>query len=45
MKISQDVRDYAQAKGIADEKEALALGMQEKSKQFIEEGADIYRKV
>ncbi|WP_411725302.1 phosphomethylpyrimidine synthase ThiC [Methyloglobulus sp.] len=45
MKISQDVRDYAQAKGIKDEKEALALGMVEKSKQFIEEGADIYHKV
>ncbi len=45
MKISQDVRDYAQAKGIADEKEALAAGMVEKSKQFLEEGADLYHKV
>ena len=45
MKITQDVREYAQAKGIADEKEALALGMREKSKQFLEEGADIYHKV
>jgi phosphomethylpyrimidine synthase len=45
MKISQDVRDYAQAKGIADEKEALETGMAEKSKQFLEEGADIYHKV
>ncbi|HEY8034105.1 MAG TPA: phosphomethylpyrimidine synthase ThiC [Methylobacter sp.] len=44
MKISQDVRDYATAKGIADE-EALKLGMDEKSKQFLEEGADIYHKV
>jgi phosphomethylpyrimidine synthase len=44
MKISQDVRDYAQAKGIEDEKEALALGLVEKSKQFIEEGAEIYHK-
>lgn len=45
MKISQDVRDYATAKGIKDEKEALAAGMVEKSKQFLEEGADIYHKV
>ena len=45
MKISQDVRDYAKAKGIDDENEALKLGMDEKSKQFLEEGADIYHKV
>jgi phosphomethylpyrimidine synthase len=45
MKISQDVRDYAAAKGIKDEEEALKLGMDEKSKQFLEEGADIYHKV
>lgn len=45
MKISQDVRDYATAKGIADENEALKKGMDEKSKQFLEEGADIYHKV
>jgi phosphomethylpyrimidine synthase len=44
MKISQDVRDYAHTKGIAEE-EALKLGMDEKSKQFLEEGADIYHKV
>ncbi len=45
MKISQDVRDYATAKGIKDENEALKQGMDEKSKQFLEEGADIYHKV
>jgi phosphomethylpyrimidine synthase len=45
MKISQDVRDYATAKGIKDENEALIKGMDEKSKQFLEEGADIYHKV
>ena len=45
MKISQDVRDYAKAKGIDDENEALKQGMDEKSKQFLEEGADIYHKV
>ncbi len=45
MKISQDVRDYANAKGIKDEQEALLKGMDEKSKQFLDEGADIYHKV
>ncbi len=44
MKISQDVRDYAKEKGIKDEL-ALKQGMDEKSKQFREEGADIYHKV
>ncbi|EIC28095.1 MULTISPECIES: phosphomethylpyrimidine synthase ThiC [Methylomicrobium] len=44
MKISQDVRDYAAEKGL-NEEEALAKGMDEKSKQFLEEGADIYHKV
>jgi phosphomethylpyrimidine synthase len=45
MKISQDVRDYAAQKGIEDDQEALLSGMDEKSKQFLEEGADIYHKV
>ena len=45
MKISQDVRDYAAAKGIKDEQEALMKGMDEKSKQFIEEGAEVYHVV
>jgi phosphomethylpyrimidine synthase len=45
MKISQDVREYAEAKGIKDEQDALTIGMQEKSRQFVEEGADLYHKV
>ena len=44
MKISQDVREYAKEKGIKEE-EALKQGMDEKSKQFLDEGADIYHKV
>ncbi|WP_305909066.1 phosphomethylpyrimidine synthase ThiC [Methylomarinum sp. Ch1-1] len=44
MKISQDVRDYAAAKGI-DEEQALKQGMDEKSQQFLKEGADIYHKI
>ncbi len=45
MKISQDVREYAAEKGIQDEQEALLKGMDEKSQQFVNEGADIYHKV
>jgi phosphomethylpyrimidine synthase len=44
MKISQDVRDYANAKGI-EEQEALKLGMEEKSQEFLQEGAAIYHEV
>jgi phosphomethylpyrimidine synthase len=47
MKISQDVRDYAAAKGV-DEKDALAAvakaGMEEKSIEFKQKGAEIYHK-
>ena len=44
MKITQDVRDYAAAQGIADEQAALEHGMAEKAQQFKEQGAQIYRK-
>ncbi len=44
MKISQDVRDYAAKKGIEVDK-ALEVGMGEKSKEFLDDGADIYHKV
>ena len=44
MKITQDVRDYA-AKLQLDEKEALTKGLDEKSKEFREKGAEIYQKV
>ncbi len=43
MKITQDVRDYAKKLGVA-EKEALAKGMQEKSIEFVKQGAEIYHK-
>jgi phosphomethylpyrimidine synthase len=45
MKISQDVRNYAAEKGITDEAEALKQGMAEKSQEFLEEGAAIYKEV
>ena len=43
MKITQDVRDYAREHGMS-EGEALNKGMQEKSVEFVESGAEIYRK-
>ncbi len=43
MKITQDVRDYAAKLGV-DEKDALHKGMQDKAQEFVEQGAEIYRK-
>ncbi len=43
MKITQDVRDYAAEKGVADEAAALEQGMAEKAAEFREQGAEIYR--
>ncbi len=43
MKITQDVRDYAQTHGLK-ESEALAAGMEEKAEEFVKSGAEIYRK-
>jgi phosphomethylpyrimidine synthase len=45
MKITQDVREYAKSKGIGDIKVAIESGMQEKSSQFKDEGAEIYKNV
>ncbi len=44
MKITEDVRKYAAEQGIADEA-ALAKGMEEKSKEFVEAGSEVYAKV
>ncbi len=41
MKITQDVRDYAQSVGVA-ETEALGLGMEEKAQEFLRSGAELY---
>jgi phosphomethylpyrimidine synthase len=43
MKITEDVRKYAEEQGIA-ESEALKRGMEEKSKEFVEKGAQVYAK-
>jgi len=44
MKITEDVRKYAAEQGIAEEA-ALKKGMEEKSKEFVEKGAEVYAKV
>ena len=42
MKISEDVRQYARENGYEQADEALKAGMQEKAKEFVESGAEIY---
>jgi phosphomethylpyrimidine synthase len=44
MKITQDVREYAASQGLKEE-EALTRGMEEKSREFQEKGAELYAKV
>ena len=44
MKISQDVRDYANKKGVS-EQDALQKGMEEKSIEFVKKGSKVYQKV
>jgi len=44
MKITQDVRDYAEQKGM-EETQALDEGMKEMSKSFKEKGGKIYSKI
>jgi phosphomethylpyrimidine synthase len=41
MKITEDVRKYAAEQAISEE-EALAKGMAENSKEFVESGAEVY---
>ena len=43
MKITEDVRKYAAEQGVS-EQEALEKGMEEKSKEFAEKGAELYAK-
>jgi phosphomethylpyrimidine synthase len=45
MKISQDVREYAAGKGIGDLDTALENGLSDKAGEFLQQGAEIYRKV
>jgi phosphomethylpyrimidine synthase len=43
MKITEDVRKYAAEQGVSEE-EALKRGMEEKSKEFVEKGAEVCAK-
>src|SRR5436853_4922321 len=44
MKITQDVREYAEKHGIAEETAALVQGLREKAEQFRKGGGEIYRR-
>jgi phosphomethylpyrimidine synthase len=43
MKITQDVREYAEKQGIS-EIDALKKGMEVKAVEFVKSGAEIYQK-
>ncbi len=45
MKISQDVRDYADQQGMENMDDAIKKGMDEMSKEFKEKGSEIYNKL
>src|SRR6056300_816914 len=42
MKITEDVRRYADEHGFNDESDAITQGMAEKAKEFLDSGAEIY---
>jgi phosphomethylpyrimidine synthase len=42
MKITEDVRKYAAEQGLSEE-EALQRGMEEKSKEFVDKGGEVYQ--
>ena len=44
MKITQDVRDFAAKQGVS-EADALKRGMEEKAREFVERGAEIYNRL
>lgn len=43
MKITEDVRKYAEEIGVSEE-EAIQIGMERKSKEFVESGGEVYRR-
>ncbi|MBP8290098.1 MAG: phosphomethylpyrimidine synthase ThiC, partial [Chromatiaceae bacterium] len=45
MRITQEVRDYAEAHRIGDVEAALAEGLKEKANEFLKEGGRIYQAV
>jgi len=44
MKITQEVREFAMAQGVS-ESEALTRGMEGKAMEFVNTGAEVYRKI
>ncbi len=44
MKITQDVRDYAKDHGAIEAQDALTQGLEEKAREFREQGAQLYRR-
>jgi phosphomethylpyrimidine synthase len=44
MKITQDVRDYAKRIGMTEE-EALKAGMEERKREFLKQGGEIYQRI
>jgi len=45
MKITQEVRDYADKQGINDVTVALQRGMKDKAGEFVQQGSEIYKKL
>jgi len=43
MRITEDVRRYAAEKGMTEEA-ALKVGLQEKAKEFVKKGSEVYAK-
>ena len=43
MKITEDVRKFAAEQGISEEA-AFEVGLQEKAKEFVEKGSEVYAK-
>jgi len=43
MKITEDVRKYAAEHGLTNEA-AIERGLEEKSREFVEQGSDVYAK-
>ena len=44
MRITEDVRKYAAEQGLSDEEAIEQAGMEQKAKEFVETGAEIYSK-
>jgi phosphomethylpyrimidine synthase len=41
MKITEDVRKFAAEQGVAEEK-AIEAGLEQKAKEFVEKGSELY---